>query len=467
MEETARVLAIVADHADYLLIESQLKQHNVPARCTAITDHNDLQDALAAESWDVILVDVSIQIPSVSEVLDTIRSCMPDVPVILLVDSADGARAVSLLNKDAGDLVRMDRIDGLIPAIDRSLRNFFLRNRAATEKIQGEREKRLSVALAAARMGIWEWDMRAGVMYFSPECTGIIGLNIMRPALESFMEVLHPEDKARVTAEARRALDNNSVYRSEFRILRHDGKERWLLTMGKGEYDVQGNPLFLVSSVQDITDRKRTEERLQSSVQIWNTTFDAMNDAISVMDETGAIQRSNRAMTELRNKYPLTNSDHPCWKDVNSTDGPFPDCPFFRMLRSHQRESMTIQRLDRWFNIIADPIINRSNSLVGGVQIISEVTEHKQFEQKLKESEGKFRSLAEQSLVGTYIIQDNTLKYVNLRFAEMFGYRPEEMIERMGLQDLVMQEDRQPCRGRHPALCYPGDAVRSTANSEG
>jgi len=68
-------------------------------------------------------------------------------------------------------------------------------------------------------------------------------------------------------------------------------------------------------------------------------------------------------------------------------------------------------------------------------------TEHKQAEEALRESENKFRSLAEKSLVGIYLIQDGIFKYVNPKLAEIFGYRVEELIGKRGPRDLTLQED--------------------------
>ena len=68
-------------------------------------------------------------------------------------------------------------------------------------------------------------------------------------------------------------------------------------------------------------------------------------------------------------------------------------------------------------------------------------TEHKQVEEVLRESENKFRSLAEKSLVGIYLIQDGIFKYVNPKLAEIFGYRVEELIGKRGPRDLTLQED--------------------------
>ncbi|MEW6214371.1 MAG: PAS domain S-box protein [Nitrospirota bacterium] len=69
------------------------------------------------------------------------------------------------------------------------------------------------------------------------------------------------------------------------------------------------------------------------------------------------------------------------------------------------------------------------------------IEERKQIENMLKESESKFKILAEKSLIGVYLIQDEIFKYVNPRLAEIFGYAVEELIDRKGPQDLTLPED--------------------------
>lgn len=61
-------------------------------------------------------------------------------------------------------------------------------------------------------------------------------------------------------------------------------------------------------------------------------------------------------------------------------------------------------------------------------------------EKALKESEEKFRKLVEQSLVGVYIMQDNRFKYINPRFAEVFGYEFGEVIDRLGPHEIILPE---------------------------
>ena len=96
------------------------------------------------------------------------------------------------------------------------------------------------------------------------------------------------------------------------------------------------------------------------------------------------------------------------------------------------------------------------------VAIIRDISERKQIEEALKESEELFRTLAEHSLVGIYLIQDGVFKYVNPRMAEIFGYKVEELIEKKGPRDLVYPEDwpvveenlKKRIKGEVSAICY-------------
>lgn len=86
------------------------------------------------------------------------------------------------------------------------------------------------------------------------------------------------------------------------------------------------------------------------------------------------------------------------------------------------------------------PIVKEGQT-VGLRGIFLDISERKRTELALKESENKFRGLAEESLVGVYIVQDWKFKYANPRFAEMFGYSVEEMTLIMGPKDIVLPED--------------------------
>lgn len=100
---------------------------------------------------------------------------------------------------------------------------------------------------------------------------------------------------------------------------------------------------------------------------------------------------------------------------------------------------------ERWLEHWSQPI--HTGLYAGGrIEHYYDVTERKKTEQKLRESEEKYRNAVEESLVGVYIIQDYVFKYVNNTLARIFGYTREEMENRLGPLDLTMPEDREKVR---------------------
>ncbi|MBI5375687.1 MAG: transporter substrate-binding protein [Candidatus Schekmanbacteria bacterium] len=74
-------------------------------------------------------------------------------------------------------------------------------------------------------------------------------------------------------------------------------------------------------------------------------------------------------------------------------------------------------------------------------QLISKLDDHKRIEEALHESEGKFRSFSEQAFVGVYLAQGKSIKYVNPKFADIFGYTVEECLNKISFLDLIYPED--------------------------
>ncbi len=134
-------------------------------------------------------------------------------------------------------------------------------SRDITERRQAEDqhrrgEERLKLALAGSRMGVWEWDVRADAVSWSPEFHEILGVETESVTFDESMRLVHPDDAARVRTLAREALANRTLYSVEFRIIRPDGQARWLSALGTGTYGGHGEPLCLAGIVQDITERK-------------------------------------------------------------------------------------------------------------------------------------------------------------------------------------------------------------------
>ncbi len=111
-------------------------------------------------------------------------------------------------------------------------------------------------------------------------------------------------------------------------------------------------------------------------------------------------------------------------------------------------------------------------ALIGIFFVGSMIAEFRFRGNAIEESEEKFRSLVEKSLVGVYLIQDGVFKYVNPKLAEIFGYRAEELTDKKGPKDLVFPEDwpiveenlRRRISGEMEAVNY---RFRGLTSSEG
>jgi len=137
--------------------------------------------------------------------------------------------------------------------------------RRRMERELRERDEILSLAESSAGIGVWDMDMAARTVRATPQFFRIIGLEPTdQPvSIDQLRAVRHPEDRDQVVNNFRRAMESGEdQYEAEYRIIRPDGKTRWIFGRGRVHRDASGNPIRYSGIDIDITDRKRTEEQL-------------------------------------------------------------------------------------------------------------------------------------------------------------------------------------------------------------
>src|SRR5262249_26574174 len=101
-----------------------------------------------------------------------------------------------------------------------------------------ESEERLRLAQLKTGIGLWDWDLRTGKVTWTPELEAIFGLEPGTvKGYSDFRDRVHPGDIERVEAERDAAIRRRDPFTVEFRIIRSDGKVRWILSMGGAFYD--------------------------------------------------------------------------------------------------------------------------------------------------------------------------------------------------------------------------------------
>jgi len=137
-----------------------------------------------------------------------------------------------------------------------------------------ESKAKLEEAQRVAHVGHWEWDLETGVVVWSDETYRIFGLSPQeRPMdLATVRSMVHPDDREPLYQRVDQDLVAGERPDAEFRIVRPSGEvrtvssmmsERWSSLPGDMERDASGRPQKLFGTIQDITDRKRTEEAFQ------------------------------------------------------------------------------------------------------------------------------------------------------------------------------------------------------------
>ncbi|HEY2148940.1 MAG TPA: ATP-binding protein [Pirellulales bacterium] len=147
------------------------------------------------------------------------------------------------------------------------------RIRDVTEQRAAERaleasDQRLRMALTAAKMGIWEWEIPTDRVIWSAEVSSIYGLDAVETArtVADFLERIHADDRPATHKRLVELIDRrqqDDSYDEEHRILWPNGEVRWVVSKGSVMFDDDGNPLRIIGTVMDATERKQAEEQAQ------------------------------------------------------------------------------------------------------------------------------------------------------------------------------------------------------------
>lgn len=156
-------------------------------------------------------------------------------------------------------------------------------SRDITAHIRAEEQLRkalgqLARAESLARLGSWEWDLQTDTVAWSDELYRLCGIGPaqLRATLEGTLELVHPDDRAFVMEILDRARRDRVPYVCEHRIVRPDGAVRTFQSRGTVVVDDLGQPVKLVGTGQDITERKQAEDALARYAALIESSEDAI-----------------------------------------------------------------------------------------------------------------------------------------------------------------------------------------------
>ena len=131
-----------------------------------------------------------------------------------------------------------------------------------------ESEERMTMAAAAASVGVWVWNIARNQVWGSQQWLSLFAFAAdATVTFEETVKRIHPDDRQVVERGVREAMEAGREYAVEFRLVLPDGSQRWVASRGRVQPDVGGRPARMLGVAIDITERKRAESEIQQQRQ--------------------------------------------------------------------------------------------------------------------------------------------------------------------------------------------------------
>ncbi|MFN3660719.1 MAG: PAS domain S-box protein, partial [Brevinematales bacterium] len=242
----------------------------------------------------------------------------------------------------------------------------------------------------------------------------------------NFWDIVHPEDREMVREIGKRRQHGDNILRTyEVRIIRKDGSLHWVLVYGTGLL-VEGKPAGLLS-VMDITERKDVEKRLHEALEEREALLAALPDLLFIFDGEGRIRDFRAPDT---GEWYVPGEDVPGKRVGEVFSGEIGE-QFLSAIKealewgkvSLFSSSLTIKDTKRFSEVRCSKI--DENRVLG---VVRDITERKEMEERLRESEKTYRNLFQNSPVGLFRsrVSDGLILECNDQLAKLFGYEKRE-----------------------------------------
>jgi PAS domain S-box-containing protein len=323
-----------------------------------------------------------------------------------------------------------------------------LAKRHETERQLRETIERLELALTSSGAGIWSWNVVDNSIQADEFMHQMFGLSNgeFPNRFKDFLNALHTDDRARVSQELTQALDDNTTFDVQFRVIFPDGNLHLLRSRGQGYRDKSGNALRLLGATADITTQKREEEDRHLTESRLNLALDASQmgawDLDLVHDRAWRSLRHDRVFGyqtllaewgfEIFLKHVLPED----LEDVKKNFAAAFETDQFKLDCRVRWPDQSIH----WIGAQGHVYRNEKGEPIRMMGLVTNIDERKQLEER-------FRTAVEAAPVAMAIVNAaGAFSLLNCQMEEMFGYERNELI---GQQVEMLLPER--FRVGHPA----------------
>jgi PAS domain S-box-containing protein len=308
MSEQIRVLVVEDSESDAELVVRELERAGHALVWRRVESEEALREALAAESWDVVICDCRLPALNAAGALAIVRAAERDLPFIVVSGTIGDELAVELMRAGAQDYLRKENLTRLVPAIERELveaRTRLLQRQ--TERALRESNEHFRLALQGSPIVVFNQDHELRYTWIYNPHPAFVPDDVIGRTDE---ELLSPESAATLTAIKSRVLESGVPAREEVRLKIRGANTYHLLTVEPWRDDA-GSVVGVACASVDITETKTNEMRIREQLdelRRWqDVTLGREMRVLELKEEVNALLRA--AGLPLRYRSPGDGSE--------------------------------------------------------------------------------------------------------------------------------------------------------------
>lgn len=437
-----RVLIVEDSEEDALLLIRNLKKGGYNPVYERVETASLMKKSIKEKQWDIILCDYSLPGFNAPAAISILKEANIDIPIIIVSGVIGEETAMDCMRLGARDYIMKDKLSRLCTAIARELEDAEVRKKekSAKERLLHE-ENRFRVLAEQSSDIIVLFDSKGTILYENPAMEKILGFTAQERIGANIFDLIHPDD-LKIAKDKFRIINNRTNALAElFEIrLRHkDGNwhifEVTVNSIVNNE-EIEGG----IINLRDITKRKQEEEEIRKLSSVVRFSSELVNLATS----EGKMIFLNEAGSKMLGITPDKISEYSIMDVIpDSLHSKVRNELFPSLLAGNTWEGelqyinvRTGQLTDVYamtFNI-KDPVTGKVICLAN---VSRDITAHKQAENALKESEAKYRLLADHMKDQVWLMDlDLNWKYISPSMEKLLGYNLEELM-RLPLDKLL------------------------------
>jgi two-component system cell cycle sensor histidine kinase/response regulator CckA len=223
--------------------------------------------------------------------------------------------------------------------------------------------------------------------------------------------------------------------------------------------DEDGRVIRMIELMRDVTAERRLEEEKQQSLDLLASVLEGIGEGVVVMDREYRIVIANKSYLNQVGKTKDDVLGMPCYKASHHFDSHCMDngheCPVKTVFETGLPARAVHVHYDQkneeiYVECHAYPIKDSAGHVIRAIETLDDVSERVRLEQKLKDSEGKYRDLFDNAPDGYYSLEGNgVIAEANQTFLNMLGYNRDEVIGKLYFNDLLSDKSAQTYRAKY------------------